>query len=110
MGIGRAITSAVLVLSLVCAVNAQAQDTVQSDFMAACAKGIMDADPIWSEQQLAQMCDCRFDLLDENFSRDDIAGLTYAINNVARFEVSEAMTAANTEYVGVCLNKLSEGR
>ncbi len=78
--------------------------------MAACAKGIMDADPIWSEQQLAQMCECRFELLDDNFTRDDIAGLTYAINNVAWFDVSESLTAANTEYVTACMNKMSEGR
>ena len=56
------------------------------------------------------MCECRYELLGENFSRDDIATLTYAIDNNAHASVPEPVTTANLEYVLICLNRLTEGR
>ena len=110
MGMKHAITAAVLVLSSMVAVAAGAQDTVRSSFLTACAKDIMDANPVWSEPQLAQMCECRYELLGENFSRDDIVNLTYALDNNAHASVPEPVTSANLEYVLICLNRLKEGR
>ena len=94
--------AAVALYQLGTATPAAAQDAVRSDFLAACAKGIMENNPIWSDDQLEQLCDCRFGLFDANLSREDITLLTNAINSGDRWSLPERINVANLEYVGTC--------
>ncbi len=97
----------VLLVGLVTGVstNAQAQDDLRTSFMDACALEFEELNPIWSDEQVARMCECRFELLSANFSRQDIATLTRGITDRALMQLPQDVRSANTEFVTSCFDE-----
>jgi len=109
MRVGHGVAAAAVIflgLTAVGSDEAQAQDALRASYMAACAKTFQDLNPIWSEQQVATMCGCQFGHLSESFGEDDIASLIRGMETDTLIEVREPVTAANTEFVQTCMDKL----
>ena len=109
MGRRLACSAAVIASAVVFSFVARSQDTLETKFLAACAKMIMQENPIWTEPQLAQMCNCQYALLDAEYGADDIASLTAGMESDAYMQVPAPIMADSVEHSKTCLTELTTG-